>query len=179
MRRRLYILIPVVLLTAISVNAATTGDYEMTKDTPKVNIRFLYNYCNDLAEIRQFYTDLLGMKETAYNEEWNYLCYKVEGMDFMFFGSDEEIPVRDKFADQPGWPGGELAIVSWTMDIPEGEYADTIGRLKAAGVTAARENPHWEQDSYWCFPVLDPMGNTVEVTTVPKQKPTVTEWPGK
>ncbi|MCP4230638.1 MAG: VOC family protein [bacterium] len=170
----LLILIPYTALFA----ASNVGD-DMANETPNVNIRFLYNYCNDLAEMRNFYTELLGMKETAFNEEWNFLCYQTEGMDFMFFGNDEEIPVRTEFADQPGWMGGELPITSWTLDIPEEEYAETIARLKAAGVSSSGENPHWEQDSYWCFPVLDPMGNTVEITTVPKDKPADTEWPGE
>jgi len=151
----------------------------MTKETPKVNIRFLYNYCNNLAEMRIFYSELLGMNETAYNEDWNYLCYKSEGLDFMFFGSEKEIPVREKFADQPGWPGGELPVTSWTIDIPEEVYTETINRLRTAGVKSFADNPRWEQDSYWCFPVLDPMGNTVEVTTVPKDKLASTEWPGE
>ena len=149
----------------------------MTEDTPKVNIRFLYNYCNDLAEMRRFYSDLIGMKETAYREDWNFLCYRSEGFDFMFFGSEETVPVRDKFADQPGWPNGELLITSWTIDIPEDEYPETIKRLQTAKIRSYGKNPHWEQDSYWCFPVLDPMGNTVEVTTSLKEKPSNTEWP--
>ena len=78
----------------------------MDNAAPKANIRFIYNHCNDLAQMRHFYSDLLGMIETAYNEDWNYLCYKSEGLDFMFFGSKEDIPIKDRFADQPGWPGG-------------------------------------------------------------------------
>ncbi len=166
------------ILTIIPTIALAAGENDMDQDTPKVNIRFLYNYCNDLAEMRHFYTELLGMKETIYNEEWNCLCYRSEGFDFMFFGSKERIPVKDKFAWQPGW-GGDLFITSWTIDIAEAEYAETIEKLKSANVPAVNKNPHWEQDSYWCFPVLDPMGNTVEVTTSPKEKPSNTDWPDK
>jgi catechol 2,3-dioxygenase-like lactoylglutathione lyase family enzyme len=172
-------IILLILIAFAEVSPASTGGNTLSEEPPNVNIRFIYNYCNDLTEVRHFYTDLLGMKETAFDEDWNYLCYQSEGISFMFFDNDEGIPVRTEFADQPGWMGGELPITSWTIDVPEEEYADTIDRLKSAGVISSGDNPHWEQDCYWCFPVLDPMGNTVEVTTVPEEKPADTEWPGE
>jgi len=40
------------------------------------------------------------------------------------------------------------------------------------------EEPEWRVDNYWGLTVKDPMGNTVEVYTIPKQKPESTTWKG-
>jgi hypothetical protein len=33
-------------------------------------------------------------------------------------------------------------------------------------------------DGYWGFTAMDPMGNTVEIYTIPAEKPETTTWPG-
>ena len=148
----------------------------MENDKPKVNIDLIYNYSNDLAETRRFYTDLMGMDEVAYDEEYNYLRYRVEGLQVVFFGAEEKIPIREGYAVQPGWDGGTLEASSWAVNIVEGEYAGTVKRLQKAGVKSFDPNPTWVHDSYWSFAVLDPMGNTIELTMVPAQKPENVNW---
>jgi len=46
-----------------------------SKETPKVNIRFLFYFANKLKEMRDFYSEILGMQEAGYSEEYNYLTY--------------------------------------------------------------------------------------------------------
>jgi catechol 2,3-dioxygenase-like lactoylglutathione lyase family enzyme len=146
---------------------------------PKVNIRFVYNFCNDLAAMRRFYTDLLGLDEVAYSEEHRYLCYQCEGFQLMFFRPDAEVDVMEGWADQPGYQGGATFVTSWSVAVPEAEFAATVERLREAGVESRYPDPEWCVDSYWGYYVKDPMGRTVEVFAIPKERPAATTWPGE
>lgn len=143
-----------------------------------VNVRFIFNYCNDLAAMRRFYSQLVGLKEKDYREEWGYLCYASEGLEFMFFRSDKEMPHIDEWSDQPGWEGGTLKITSWAIHIPEMMFKDVFERLHSAGVKMLTDSPEWRVDNYWGITVMDPMGYTVELYTIPKEKPASKLWKG-
>jgi len=178
MGSKLTIFIAVAVIVTAAANAASMGDDVMGEETPKVNLRFVYNFCNDVAEIRGFYTELLGLEELAYDEEYGWVNYQVEGLCYMFFRDDEApVPVKAEFAAQPGWAGGTAVISSFSFEIPEADYPDMINKLRDAGVKSYYDAPSWEQDCYWCFPVLDPMGNTIEVFMSPKERPASTVWP--
>lgn len=134
-------------------------------DKTGINIRFIFNFCNDIDEIRRFYSELIGLEEVSYrnDEEWGWLVYQSEGFQFMWFRSDEKLPVIDGWAAQPGYSGGEFAITSWSIELPKEDFEKIIGRLKASGVKLFSMEPEWRQESYWGFTVMDPMGNTVEL----------------
>lgn len=149
------------------------------KAAPKINVRFVYNFCNDLGEMRHFYTELLGLDEVGYNEEHRYLCYQCGGFQLMFFRPDAAVEVLEGWADQPGYRGGTTFVTSWAVEVPEGEFAATVERLREAGVESRYADPEWCVDSYWGFYVKDPMGRTVEVYSTPKERPASTSWPGK
>lgn len=168
----------ILFLTASLV--ATAADESPTEEAmaekPRVGIRFIYNCTNSLEDTRRFYTELLGMEESAYEPEWNYLCYKIGELEFMYFGADGELTPTEEFASQPGWAGGTLEVTSWSVEIPEADFGKTVERLRAAGVRTFSDKPEWRIDSYWGYTVLDPNGVTVEVYTIPKEKPTSEEW---
>lgn len=149
----------------------------MSKPVPRVNIRFIYQSCNDLLAMRRFYGELLGMQESSY-KEGKWLVYQCEGFQFMIFPAGYEMLLQDGFAMQPGWSGGTTESISWSVAIPEEDFAATVLRLQAADIEAQFEQPTWQQDSYWSYPVRDPMGNTVEVYCNVAQRPASTEWGG-
>jgi len=149
------------------------------KNAPEVNVRFVYNFCNDLAAMRHFYTDLLGLDEAGYSEEQRYLCYRSEGFQLMFFRPDAEVEAAEEWADQPGYEGGTSYVTSLSVEVPEEKFAAAVERLRAAGVECFSQNPTWCVDSYWGLAVKDPMGRTVEVYNIPKDRPASTTWPGK
>jgi catechol 2,3-dioxygenase-like lactoylglutathione lyase family enzyme len=155
------------------------GDTMAGKDGPQVNVRFVYNFCGDLAATRRFYTELLGLDEAGYSEEHRYLCYQCEGFQLMFFRPDAEVPVKRGWADQPAYDGGSEYVASWSVEVPTEEFPATVARLREAGVECFAAEPDWRVDSYWGFTVKDPMGNTVEVYSAPKERPASTTWPGK
>lgn len=145
---------------------------------PKVKLGFIYNHCNDVEAMRKFYTDLIGLKESGFHndEQWGWLCYKTGGLELMFFRTEDEIPVQEQWAVQPGWEGGTFEGTSWSILVPEESFPSAVKRLLSAGIKCFKDKPMWLQDCYWGFPVMDPMGNTVEVYSTPKEKPAYTEW---
>ncbi len=148
------------------------------KEKPKVNIRFLFNFANDLAKMRNFYGELLGMQEVDYSEEYGYLMYQCEGLQVVFFKPKKEVAVLEEWADQPGYEGGELAVSSIAVEIPQKAYPEVLNCLRQAGVKMLKDKPEWRMDSYWGLSVMDPMGTTLEVYTTPKEKPDEKEWEG-
>lgn len=140
---------------------------------PRLNIRFLYHYCNDIAAMRAFYTDALGMQETGHmdDEGFGWLCYDCEGLQLMFFRWDAPLPTAEGFAAQPGDGGGESSRASVSIEVPEEDFAAVYARLQTAGAVAMTDAPTWRQDSYWGWTVNDPMGNTIELYYSPKEKP--------
>ncbi|MCD4657921.1 MAG: hypothetical protein K8S87_10315, partial [Planctomycetes bacterium] len=99
------------------------------------------------------------------------------GFQMMFFRVDNKFTPVQKFAQQPGWEGGELDATSWGIAIPEEDFRATYEKLRdAEGVKLFKDVPYWRQDSYWGVSVLDPAGNTIEVFTYVKERPESTEW---
>ncbi len=148
------------------------------KKSPLINIRFIYNMCNDLEAMRHFYTDLVGLEQGSFrnDEEWGWLVYRSEGFEMMFFRASEKLTLHEKWASQPGYEGGTLEVTSWSIHIPENVFAEVVSRLTSAGVKSLNKKPDWRQDCYWGFTCMDPMGNTVELYTEPAERPASTEW---
>lgn len=172
----MYIFILTLLLLA---PASSRAQDEITGDGPEVNIRFLFVMCNDIDEMRHFYTDLLQMKETSYmnEEDWGWLVYKCDGFEFMFFEGFDEMPVIEEWVWQPGW-GGDIEGTSWSIEYPEDLFAPVVaGIIDDGEVDLFNELPEWRQDSYWGLTIKDPMGNSVEIYFTPSDHPESTEWP--
>src|SRR5262245_58471001 len=106
------------------------------KPVPTINVRFLFNYCNDIEAVRRFYTELLGMKQGSFKneKEWGWVVYQCQGLEVMFFRTSEKLPVSEGFACQPGWAGGTRVASSWGIEVPEDQFTATYDRLKAAEV---------------------------------------------
>jgi catechol 2,3-dioxygenase-like lactoylglutathione lyase family enzyme len=173
------IVIAYAVLVLLFTNLAEGGDIVAEKDKPDVNVRFLFNHCNDLTATRGFYTDVIGLHEAAYDEEQGYLVYRCEGFQLMFFKAKAEIQVPDEWADQPGYDGGTYEGISWAIEVPEKEFTETVERIVKSGAKVLKETPEWRMDSYWGFTAMDPTGVTVEIYTVTAEKPSTTTWPGE
>lgn len=150
----------------------------MNEDQPPVTLGYIYVTCNDLSAMRRFYVELLGLRELSYQSggEYQWLACRCRGFELMFFPAASPVPVATGWHAQPGWDGGDCAGVSWSVQVPPELYRETVERLLAAGVPRFFDSPQWLQDSYWGFPVQDPMGNTVEVFAIPQQRPATMQW---
>ena len=141
----------------------------MADDTARPRLGFIYNLCNDVAAMRRFYVDMLGLKEAAFLDtlDFAYLSVQAGDVQMMWFRADETVPVASEFAEQPGWEGGTLQATSWSVFVPEGDFDRVHRALVASGARLFGAVPEWRQDCYLGLSVLDPMGATVEVYTVP------------
>jgi catechol 2,3-dioxygenase-like lactoylglutathione lyase family enzyme len=146
---------------------------------PRTTIRFLFNVCNDVAAMRRFYVDVLGMQEAAFQDTpaWGWLSLQCDGFQAMWFRGAGKLPMPAEWASQPGWEGGTAEVASWGVEIPEERFAEVHRRLVAAGAPLFEPKPGWRQDSYWGLSVRDPAGATVEVYATPKTRPASTTWP--
>ncbi len=62
---------------------------------PTVTIRYFFLMCNDIAAMRRFYTEQVGLEEAGHvdEEKFGYLVYQCDGFEFMFFRADKPLPV--------------------------------------------------------------------------------------
>lgn len=153
---------------------------ETPETSRRAAVRFVFHVCNDVAAMRRFYVELLGLGEAHFmdTEEHAWLSVDCGGWQMMWFRADEEQPVPTEFAMQPGWRGGTVEATSWGVGIPKERFAEVLAALTRAGVPMFKPEPEWRQDSYWGLSVRDPMGVTVEVYSTPAEKPESTTWPG-
>lgn len=139
---------------------------------------FIYVYCDDLAAMRRFYRDLLGLDEVFYSEgpDGGFAAHH-GSVQFTVFRSTDAVPTPSDWHRQPGWEGGTLPDTSWSIQLAdETVFTAAVKRLGNSGVPRRDDVPQWR--GYWSFPVKDPMGNTVEVTHAPEREPASTSWPG-
>lgn len=142
-------------------------------DHAQPGVQFLYVPARDLAAMRRFYGELVGLDEIHHSADEGLLAYRCGGLQFTVVeASDAPIP-EPGWATQPGWQGDTRARVSWSVVLDSPAYVSAVDRLHAAGVDVLHEMPVWV--GYWSFPVRDPMGNTVELS-LPIEEPTVTTW---
>jgi catechol 2,3-dioxygenase-like lactoylglutathione lyase family enzyme len=150
----------------------------MDREPPQVTLGYIYVSCNDVSAMQRFYVGLLGLEEQSYSDAggFKWLVCRCRGFELMFFPAETVLPVDQGWHAQPGWDGGAREGVSWSVQVPEELFAGTVERLLSAGAPHFFDQPQWLQDCYWGFPVQDPMGNTVEVYTTPKERPISTQW---
>jgi hypothetical protein len=122
-------------------------------------VRFLYTYCNDLEAMRRFYVDLLGLTHTSAENgrQGGFVEVDCGGFRLTFMQSSYPRPVQQALSKLPGVAGGSAEQVLCSVEYDADEYQGVVARLCAAGVAVARTAADWN------CPVLDPMGNTVEV----------------
>ncbi len=177
MRVCLGLLLGTVLIMLGAAPARAEEQEEAAMEAATAKVDFVYVYCNDVAAMRHFYVDLLGM-QISDDMEGYYFCLMCGGLRFMVFAAENPVEVLEAWSDQPGWMGGVLPRVSWSVGVPPEQLDAVARRLTAAGAPTWSAVPFWAQDSYWSFPVRDPMGNTVEVYALPTERPASTTWPG-
>ena len=125
--------------------------------TPKVVI--VYRYCNDLEAMRHFYVELLGFANTSIENgrQGGFIKVDCGGFRMTFLKSSTELPVYTQLSKLPGCQGGEIEQALCSVEYSVDAYAVVVERLRAAGVHSP------QADGEWSYPVLDPMGNTIEV----------------
>ena len=131
-------------------------------------VKFLYVHCQDLSEMRQFYSGLLEFDEIYFSADEGMVAYNCDGLQFTLVESADVVPLKPDrpavtFARQPGWSGGTGTSMSWSTPYDCEAFTRVVAALQEATVEAVHTEPAWV--GYWSYPVLDPMGTTVEITS--------------
>lgn len=131
---------------------------------------FLYLHCSDLEQARRFYSTVLGLSEIYFSADEESVGYQAGSMQ-LTIGEHDHARLGVDWARQLGWSEGISAEPSWGFQLEADQFHAAVERMRADGVNARFEEPKWV--GYWSFPVMDPMGNTVEVSATARGA-----WPG-
>jgi len=136
----------------------------MSNKTPKVHHNTIFSYCNDVATMRHFYTDLLGLEETYFDDEQGWLTYSSGTLQVVFVRAKSPLPVTSDWGKQPSYQEGKLEIPSWVIQIDYADFDATIERIKSdASVTLLDGNVRSPRDGHKSFWLRDPMETTIEL----------------
>lgn len=133
----------------------------------KAGIKFIYLYCNNLKKMREFYSEILQLNEIYY-AEGQALAYDCDGLQFTIFQTKEKLQSEEGWADQPGWEGGTLPKISWSIPFEKQLFKSVVERLIHSEIDKFHSTPLWI--NYWSFPIKDPAGNSVEIVWDSKEK---------
>lgn len=120
--------------------------------------------------MKEFYTDIIGLEETS-NPDLPFLTYKSESITISIFQAKNRIQPVEGWVALPGHEGGSLETFAWSIQIPAPFFSEVVRNIKQAQIETLENAPVWCEDSFWAFSVKDPMGNTVELFSVPTEKP--------
>lgn len=133
----------------------------------KVELNTIFRWCNDVATMRQFYTECLGLTETYFRDDaaHGWLTYQVGEVQLVFTRSDESLPVASQFAQNPGYVGGNLRVESWVLKLERPSFDTIAQRLQNSPYPLFSAEPTTPRPGALQLLALDPMGFTVEIYT--------------
>jgi len=123
---------------------------------------FLYLHSGDLERARDFYTNVLGLNEIYFSDEEQSVGYQVGSVQITI-GQHSEARHVERWSSQLGWQGGTASDPSWGFHLEVEPFRDAVERSRRQRSEVYRAEPEWV--GYWSFPVKDPMGNTVEISS--------------
>ncbi len=123
---------------------------------------FLYLHCADLERSRRFHTDLVGLDQIFLSADDGVVGYRVGSLQVTFAVHESPEPSLT-WSRQLGWEGGTGGRPSWGVELGSERFAKAVEALCSAGVERHRDRPVWV--GYWSFPVRDPDGHTLELST--------------
>jgi catechol 2,3-dioxygenase-like lactoylglutathione lyase family enzyme len=125
-----------------------------------MTLNTIFTWCNEIAAMRSFYTDVIGLEETYYNADHGWLTYQVGPTMLAFMTAPEPVPVIDQWAVTPTIGMGEVHAPSWVMELSVDEFQSRLDKIRDAGIIF-----HLLPDSMQArvMFVRDPMGTTIEL----------------
>lgn len=133
----------------------------------KVELNTIFRWCNDVATMRHFYTECLGLAETYFrdDEAHGWLTYQVGEVQLVFTRTDEPLSVASQFAQNPGYAGGDLRAESWVLKLERPSFDTIAQRLQTSDYPLFSLEPIAPRPGALQLLALDPMGFTVEIYT--------------
>ena len=132
-----------------------------------VELNTIFRWCNDVAPMRQFYSDCLGLEEAFFrdDEEHGWLTYQIGQVQLVFIRTSVPLQVAAEFARNPGYRGGSLEAESWILKMERPSFEAIVKRLQASSYKLYAMKPEQSRPGALQFLALDPMGFTVEIYT--------------
>ena len=133
----------------------------------RMKLHTVFEWCNDVAEMRRFYTDGLGLNETHARDEpeVGFVVYQAGETQIVITRSPDPKPVLSDWTKTWGFDDGLLHEPAWVIEVEWDSFFDIVQRLKSFGVPMHSE-PR-DEDKIRQVVVRDPMGRTVSVDAYP------------
>lgn len=127
----------------------------------------IFRWCNDVLPMQHFYTNCLNLTETFFRNdaEHGWLTYQIGQVQLVFTRAAVPLPVKETFAQNPGYSGGSLLAESWVLKVERPSFDEIVRQLQASSYTCYTPEPIAPRPGALQFLVLDPMGFTVEIYT--------------
>lgn len=135
----------------------------MTNMKPKIHT--LFQWCNDVSQMREFYSDVLGLGETYFlnDDKHGWLTYEVEGLQLVFMRGSKPLPVESVWARQPGWIEGTAETASLLLQVSVADFHSVVERARARNVKIFDQEPRTVTGQQLSHFMMDPMGITIEL----------------
>ena len=131
---------------------------EQAGDSPVMHT--LFELCNDVREMRAFYSDGVGLTETVFDAERGWLTYQAGSLQIVFTEpTSSPVAPLTNWSRSPGWDGGTVDAPSWVFEVGPEAFDRLLGRFPEPS-TQRRTS---EDGSLRELFVMDPMGRTVEI----------------
>lgn len=139
----------------------------------QISSPFIFNLCDDIERIREFYTGLLGFKEISY-KEGHHIDYIIRNKTIMFSQAEKtsaQIPqILRKHRK------GQFATFSLNLRISESEFPQLIEKISKSYIYSFNSFPEWYSEGLWKFVILDPTGNRITLYMEPAKVPASRKW---
>lgn len=130
----------------------------------------VFEWCNDVAEMRRFYSEALGLTETHARDEGKVgvVVYQAGDTQIVITRSPTPKPVLEDWTKTWGFDEGVLHEPAWVIEVPWDSFTEVIERLHKLGAPVFGEP--LVEESIRQIVVRDPMGRTVSVDAYPLDK---------
>lgn len=130
-----------------------------------LHLNTIFRWCNDVASMRQFYSDCLNLTETFYqnDDEHGWLTYQLSEVLLVFTRSDEPLPEPTAFAMNPAYSGGKTHDESWVIEVENADFETIISKIKQSSAPIYKDGPFSNRPGHKQLITRDPMGMTIEI----------------
>jgi catechol 2,3-dioxygenase-like lactoylglutathione lyase family enzyme len=163
-RRLLALILPaaISLLAACGSEPRSQTSGEGAKPMATMRVQTLFYWCNDPAAMRDFFSEVVGLKETYFDDGPGWLTYDVGGLQIVFMRGSKPVAVESGWARQPGWNEGTLESASLVIQLAPADFDAAVARARAKGADVFKPEPVVAKGQRQFF-LRDPMGRTVEL----------------
>lgn len=132
-----------------------------------IKLHTVFEWCNDIAEMRRFYTEGIGLEEqhTKDDQEGGYVVYQAGDTQIVITRSPQPKPVLQAWTKTQGFDMGSLIEPAWVIEVDWDSFGKVVGRLES--LNAPFHSQRRDDEKLRQVVVRDPMGRTLSVDAYP------------